>query len=130
MMYFKRLTFTLLFVLGICGAVVAQGSSSGKVLPVAEHYEGGQEKLLADIQKSITYPGMAKRNRIQGECIVSLTLTDDGRMINYKLLKNVGGGCGEEAMRVVKTLKFKAPGYRVDATVPVRFVLPSRTTSN
>ena len=97
--------------------------SSDKTLPVAEHYEGGKEALLADIQKNLQYPPMAKRNRVHGECVVAFTLEENGKMVNHKLIKNIGAGCGEEAMRVVRNLKFKAPGYRVDATVPVRFDL-------
>ncbi len=112
----------LLFTLGFYFTSFAQ--TTPKVLPVAEHYQGGQEALLADIQKMLVYPPMAKRNRIQGECVVAFTLETDGSINNQKLIKNVGGGCGDEAMRVVKNLKFKAPGYRFDATVPVRFTLP------
>lgn len=102
----------------------SQAASSGKVLPVAEHYSGGKEALLADIQKNLVYPPMAKRNRVYGECIIAFTLEEDGKMVNQKLIKNIGAGCGDEAMRVVRNLKFNAPGYRVDATVPVRFDLP------
>ncbi|MES2733423.1 MAG: energy transducer TonB [Bacteroidota bacterium] len=110
-----------LFVFGFALGAMAQGTS--KVLPVATHYEGGQEVLLADIQKMLQYPPMAKRNRIEGECIIAFTLEKDGQVSNYKVIKNIGGGCGDEAMRVAKALKFNAPGYRVDLTVPVKFTL-------
>ncbi len=79
--------------------------------------------MLADIQKVLVYPPMAKRNRVQGECIVAFVLEADGKISNQQLIKNVGAGTGDEAMRVVKGLKFKAPGYRFNATVPVRFTL-------
>lgn len=98
-------------------------ASTERIIPVAEHYEGGKEALLADIQKKMQYPPMAKRNRVHGECVVAFTLEENGKMVNQKLIKNIGAGCGEEAMRIVKDLKFKAPGYRVDATVPIRFDL-------
>ena len=110
----------------VFGAVFfeANAQAGKRVLPVAEYYEGGQEKLLADIQQMIQYPPTAKRNRIQGECLVNFVLEADGRVSSAKLIKEIGGGCGAEAMRVVGQLKFKAPGYRMDAGVPVRFVLP------
>ena len=66
---------------------------------------------------------MAKRNRIQGTCIVSFTLNTDGTMSGVKLVKNVGGGCGEEAVRVVKLLQFKKPDYAVLTSLPVVFKL-------
>lgn len=120
---------TLFFVFVFSSLVFhVQAQSATKVIPIAQHYEGGQEALLADIQKKLQYPIMAKKNRIQGECIVSLSLDKDGKPEDYKLLKNIGGGCGDEALRVVKMLKFKAPGYRVDGSVPVKFsITPAGT---
>ncbi len=120
----KFLFFTF-FVLLISFSAFSQTGGTGKVIPVAEHYEGGKEALLADIQKNLVYPPVAKRNRVHGECIVAFTLDENGKMVNQKLIKNIGAGCGDEAMRIVRGLKFKAPGYRVDATVPVRFDLAS-----
>ena len=117
----KSLVMTAMLFMGLfCGV---QAQSGGKVLPVATHYQGGQEALLADIQKNLQYPPMAKRNRIEGECIVAFTLNKDGSASNYKIIKNIGGGCGEEAMRVAQSLKYNAPGYQVDLTVPVKFAL-------
>lgn len=120
----KFLFFTF-FVFLISFSAFSQTGGTGKVIPVAEHYEGGKEALLADIKKNLVYPPMAKRNRVHGECVVAFTLEENGKMVNHKLIKNIGAGCGDEAMRVVRNLKFKAPGYRVDATVPVRFDLAS-----
>jgi protein TonB len=60
------------------------------------------------IAKELVYPPMAKRNRFQGQCIVAFTLNEDGSTANHKIIKNIGGGCGEEALRVVKLIKFKA----------------------
>jgi len=94
-----------------------------KVLPVAEHYEGGQAALYDFIGKQIMYPPTAKRNRMQGQCIVSFTLNEDGSTANHKIIKNIGGGTGEEALRVIKLLKFNAPGYSMVASLPVNFKL-------
>jgi protein TonB len=107
----------------LLGTYVQAQTGATKSLPVAEYYEGGQEKMLADIQKMTVYPPMAKRNRIQGECVVAITLEENGKITNQKLIKGIGGGTGDEAMRVVSQLKFKAPGYRFDTFVPVKFAL-------
>ncbi|GAA4006470.1 hypothetical protein GCM10022408_17820 [Hymenobacter fastidiosus] len=96
-----------------------------KSIPVAEYYEGGQEAMYEFINKELKYPIMARRNRIQGSCIVSFTLNTDGTMSGVKLVKNVGGGCGEEALRVVRLLKFKKPDYAILTSLPVGFKLPA-----
>lgn len=94
-----------------------------KVLPVAQHFEGGQPAMYEFIAQELVYPPMAKRNRFQGQCIVAFTLNEDGSTANHKIIKNIGGGCGEEALRVVKLIKFKAPGYSMNASIPVNFKL-------
>ncbi|UOQ70607.1 energy transducer TonB [Hymenobacter cellulosilyticus] len=98
----------------------------GKQIPVAEYYEGGQEAMYAFIEKELKYPVMARRNRIQGTCIVSFTLNTDGTMTGHKLVKNIGGGCGEEALRVARLLKFNKPGYAVLTSLPIVFKLSAR----
>ncbi|MBO2009274.1 energy transducer TonB [Hymenobacter negativus] len=97
--------------------------SVGKSIPVAEYYEGGQAAMYEFIGKEIKYPLLAKRNRIQGQCIVSFTLNPDGTMSGVKLIKQLGGGTGEEALRVVRLLKFKKPEYPILTSLPIVFKL-------
>ncbi len=104
-------------------------ASAGKVIPVAEYYEGGQAAMYEFIGKELKYPLMAKRNRIQGQCIVSFTLNPDGTMQGVKLVKQLGGGTGEEALRVVHLLKFKKPEYPILTSLPISFKL-TQTASN
>jgi protein TonB len=94
-----------------------------KVLPAAEHFPGGQPAMYTFIAKELVYPPMARRNRFQGQCIVAFTLNADGSTANHKVIKNIGGGCGEEALRVVKQIKFNAPGYSLNASIPINFKL-------
>ena len=103
--------------------------AAGNVIPVAEYYEGGQTAMYAFIGQELKYPLMAKRNRIQGQCIVSFTLNPDGTMQGIKLVKQLGGGTGEEALRVVRLLKFKKPEYPILTSLPIVFKLGT-TASN
>lgn len=103
--------------------------SVGKVIPVAEYYEGGQEAMYAFIAKELKYPAIAKRNRIQGQCIISFQLNGDGTMQDMRIVKQLGGGTGEEALRVVRLLKFKKPELPVRASLPIVFKL-GQTASN
>lgn len=90
-------------------------------LAVAQHYEGGQEKLLADIDAKVIKPPMMKKTRKKGMCTIQIHLKADGTVSRYSIVKQLGYGSGEEALRVVKTLKFKAPGYDNDYNIPVNF---------
>jgi protein TonB len=102
-------------------------TAAPKAIPVAEYYEGGQEAMYNFIYQELKYPMLAKRNRIQGTCIVSFTLNPDGSMSGVKLVKQVGGGTGEEALRVVKLLKFKKPDYPILTSLPISFKIGAAT---
>lgn len=119
----KKLTLGLVLIVLISLSSEAQIAKPSKVVPIAEHYEGGQDSMYAFIQRSIVYPIMAKRNRIQGECIINVILEPDGSTSAITMVKNIGGGCGEEALRVVRLLRFKAPGYRLQTSLPIIFKL-------
>ncbi len=94
-----------------------------QVIPVAEFHKGGLEGMYNAIDAELQYPGLAKRNRVQGECLVSFTVNEDGSTSNFKVLRNAGAGTGEEALRVARLLKFKAPGYALDTSIPIMFKL-------
>ena len=79
--------------------------------------------MYAFIEKEKKYPILAKRNRIQGTCVVSFTLTTNGTLEGVKLVKGIGGGCGEEALRVVRLLQFKKPDYAILTSLPIVFKL-------
>jgi protein TonB len=95
----------------------------GAEIPVAAYYEGGQEAMYAFIAKELKYPLLAKRNRMQGRCIISFTLNPDGNIQGLRIVKQVGGGTGEEAARVVRLLKFKKPEYPILTSLPIDFKL-------
>ncbi len=99
------------------------GAPEGKVVPIAEYYEGGKEAMYKFISEHIVYPVNAKRNRIQGEVILTIDLTADGKATNIKVVKNVGGGCGDEALRVAKLMKFKASGFSTRQNLSVYYRL-------
>ena len=84
-------------------------------VPIAEHYTGGEAQLMKDIASELQYPPTAKRNRIQGTCIVHVKLMEDGHFDHVKIVKNIGGGCGDEALRTpLSTVPLPRPiAYRL-----------------
>jgi protein TonB len=114
----------VIFCLAIMSAFAAFSQvAPTKSVPCAEHYEGGQEAMYKLINSKLIYPPVAKRNRMQGECIIGFTINADGSTSNFKIVKNMGGNTGEEALRLAKLLKFKEIGYKMDTTIPVIFKL-------
>ena len=92
-----------------------------KKFTVSEFYPGGQDSLVAYINRTKVYPVQARKNRIAGQAIVGFTLKEDGTVADLKLIKDVPAGCGPEAVRVIQSLKFNAPGYPIKADLPVNF---------
>ena len=80
---------------------------------------GGMEAL----QKKIRYPLQAKSLGVQGVVYVQSVINEKGKIIKPKVVKKLGAGCDEEAIRVLKKSKFK-PGYDKGKPVKVRFTLP------
>lgn len=83
---------------------------------------------LESIQSKIRYPEMAKRADISGRVIVQFVVNEKGEVVNPQIIRGIGGGCDEEALRVVKEAKFRPGNQRgrpvkVQYTVPVIFVL-------
>jgi protein TonB len=103
--------------------VKLQSPPPANKVPVAEFYEGGQEAMYEFINKEMVYPPLAKRNRIAGQIIVSFVLNEDGSTASHKIVKDASGGLGAEALRLVKLLKFKAPGYSLNTSIPINFKL-------
>ena len=87
-------------------------------------------QLLALLSQNIRYPEAAREKNTQGTVVVSFVVEPSGRMSRYKLLKDIGDGCGEEALRVLKALDTIGmrwqPAQRGGKPVRMRQSLPLR----
>jgi len=120
----KIIVVLAFMILGVISAKAQNyGPPEGKVVPIADLYEGGKVAMYKFINDHINYPVNAKRNRIQGEVVLSVNIGADGKATNYEVVKNVNGGCGEEALRVLKLMKFKGQGYSSRQNMSVYFRL-------
>ena len=88
-------------------------------------YEDGQEGLLQFLAKNINYPKVAKDNGVEGMVVVQYIIETDGRVSGAKVVKGIGAGCDEEALRVVNLTRW-TPGMQNNKVVPVQFNLPIR----
>ena len=87
-------------------------------------FPGGMEALYKYLQTSIKYPTIAKENNITGRVYVTFVVEKDGSIANPRILRDIGGGCGQEAIRVVKAMHTWKPGKQRGKAVRVQFNLP------
>ena len=87
-------------------------------------FPGGLDALSKFIADNIKYPQLAKENNITGKVFVSFVVEKDGRVGQVKILRDIGGGCGNEAVRVVKMMPRWKPGKQRGKAVRTQFNLP------
>lgn len=87
------------------------------------------------IAANLKYPAAAMEGDIEGTVFIVFQVGRDGRVINPKVMRDIGGGCGEEALRVVKDMPAwefvstpPADMMPIEMSLPVRFVLNSTET--
>ncbi|MFK7847265.1 MAG: energy transducer TonB [Rhodothermales bacterium] len=78
---------------------------------------------LGSIQKKIKYPEIAKKAGVEGRVFVQFIVNVDGTVTDPVVVRGIGAGCDEEAVRAVAGAKFK-PGRQRGVAVPVKMSLP------
>ena len=71
---------------------------------------------------------MAKESGIQGMVYVTFVVERDGSITDVRVLRGIGGGCDEEAIRVVSAMPKWTPGKQRGKPVRVQYNLPVRFT--
>ncbi len=82
-----------------------------------------QAEAMRNLQSSITYPEIAKRAGVEGRVIVQFVVDEQGNVVDPFVVRGIGAGCDEEAVKAVRTLKFK-PGKQRGRAVKVQMTLP------
>lgn len=87
-------------------------------------FPGGLEALAKFLAENIQYPQLAKENNITGKVYLTFVVEKNGTVGNVKILRDIGGGCGAEAVRVVKSMPKWKPGKQQGQAVRTQFNLP------
>ena len=87
-------------------------------------FPGGETERNTFLAKNIVYPQQATENGIQGTVYVSFVVDSKGNVTDVKVLRGIGGGCDEEALRVVKMMPQWRPGKQNGKQVRVLFNMP------
>ncbi|MEX0823058.1 MAG: energy transducer TonB [Balneolaceae bacterium] len=78
---------------------------------------------LAELQSKIRYPEMARRAGIEGRVYVQFIVNEQGNVEDPRVIRGIGGGADEEALRAVREAKFR-PGMQRGRPVRVQYSLP------
>ena len=96
-----------------------------EVMPV---YPGGESQMFKDVASAMIYPPLCLENDFQGRVFVQFVVEKNGKISNVKILRqpegDLGKMLGNEAIRVVKSLKDFTPGTLNGEPKRVRYTLP------
>lgn len=87
-------------------------------------FPNGQAALFKFIDKNLIYPKIAWKNNIEGTVYVSFTVNKSGLINNVQVKRGIGGGCNEEAVRIIKSMPRWKPGRSNGIRVPTNYTLP------
>jgi len=99
------------------------GCESGSMTPL-ERRTCSKKLMLNYIYNNITYPEAAKTAGIEGMVIIQFYLNEQGEISSPKVVRSIGGGCDEEALRVVNEMPDWIPGKLDGQTVKFKYTLP------
>lgn len=95
----------------------------------APEFPGGEASLRTYVRENLQYPPKARENKTQGEVVVRFDVDADGTLRNINLLKDIGDGCGAEALRLVRAMPPWRPAQnsgvavKLEHTLKIDFVL-------
>jgi TonB family protein len=94
------------------------------VVEESPQFPGGDEARVRFLQENIHYPDEAREASIQGTVYISFVIEIDGTINDIRVLRGIGGGCDEEAVRVIRNMPRWLPGKQRGKPVRVQFNMP------
>jgi TonB family protein len=91
-------------------------------------FPGGDAGRVEFLSVNIKYPQMAKETGVMGKVYVNFVIDENGYVVESKLIRGIGGGCDEEAMRVIRSMPKWKSGKQNGIPVRVQFSLPIEFT--
>lgn len=99
-----------------------------------ERYHCTKKQLLGYFSRHLSYPSIAKDNEISGTVVLQFNISKSGLVEHVEVIRDIGGGCGKETLRVFKDFlsenKGWVPGKQRGRAVDVRMTLPIKFQLN
>ena len=112
-----------------------KSDNSDVVYTVVENeaeFPGGVAAMNRFLAENIKYPTLAKQKNIEGKVIISFIVEKNGSLSDIRTIKDIGEGCGDEGIRIVRLMpkwkpaKQKGPPVRQQFLLPISFVLTNK----
>lgn len=98
------------------------------IMTLQERNKCAEENMLRYMYANITYPDSARAKGTEGRVVLQFVVSKNGQVNDAKVVKDIGDGCGEEALRVVNLMQeqniYWKPGMKDSLAVDVKFTLP------
>lgn len=132
--YLLKILFTAVLMLGLflVSVIETKAQSDVKVFENVDEMPippGGMDGLINHFVKNLNYPEVAKKENVQGTVMVTFLIDKEGKVTDPEILRGIGSGCDDEALRIVASMEPWTPG-KVDGKIvitrlqlPVKFAL-------
>ncbi|PKP01265.1 MAG: energy transducer TonB [Bacteroidetes bacterium HGW-Bacteroidetes-9] len=98
------------------------------VVEESPSFPGGDAARIKFLMDNMKYPQIARESSIQGTVYVTFVVEKNGNVTDVRVLRGIGGGCDEEAVRVIKAMPKWSPGKQRGKAVRVQFNMPIKFT--
>ena len=109
--------------------MISDSSSIFITVETMPEFPGGEKALSQYLDSALIYPQYARESNIRGIVYVSFIIEKDGSVSKVEIMRGIGGGCDEEAVRLINSMPEWVPGrqnglpVRVQYTLQVRFLI-------
>ena len=117
----------ILFTINTTAMAQNKKTSNDKVFEKVEdmpEFPGGEQAMMDFVGKNVQYPKEAMEKEISGRVMEGFIVEKDGSVNEVKIVRGIGGGCDEEAVRVVKAMPKWKPGKEKGKPVRVSYMMP------
>ncbi len=105
---------------------VSANEGDGVLMFVEEQpsFPGGEAAFSKFLDKNLEYPKEARKNKIEGTVWLSFIIDKEGKISNVTVQRGIGGGCDEEAKRVIEMMPPWIPGKANGKPVKLKYNFP------
>ncbi|WP_227769741.1 energy transducer TonB [Hymenobacter sp. 15J16-1T3B] len=106
------------------GAAAEAAPAVYNVAEVMPGFPGGAGAQMAFLRDKLKYPEEALRKGVAGKVLVQFVVDERGHLIDPQVVRGLGAGLDEEALRLVRIMPWWTPGLVGGKAVKVLYTLP------